>query len=159
MWSLLLPLLLGALAGAEVVQFQPCPQSSEDSTPPAPNCTVHEVRISPCAEAAENKPCKIKRGRSASIQFDFTPTVAVDAPTGRAFWTNQVGDLPFVGMDTNACNFTTCPLAAGTRQTYDYQLSISKKFPVRAYDVKWRLWNEQTDVLECCFIAKIKLTK
>jgi hypothetical protein len=29
----------------------------------------------------------------------------------------------------------------------------------RAYDVKWRLWNEDSDLLECCFITKIKLTK
>jgi hypothetical protein len=29
----------------------------------------------------------------------------------------------------------------------------------RAYDIKWRVWNEQADVLECCFVAKIKLVK
>ena len=43
-----------------------------DETAPAPNCTINEVRISPCAEASEGKPCVIKRGRSASIEFDFT---------------------------------------------------------------------------------------
>jgi len=29
----------------------------------------------------------------------------------------------------------------------------------RAYDIKWRVWNEQADILECCFITKIKLVK
>jgi hypothetical protein len=29
----------------------------------------------------------------------------------------------------------------------------------RAYDIKWKLWNEDSDLLECCFITKIKLTK
>ncbi|KDR10612.1 hypothetical protein L798_15140, partial [Zootermopsis nevadensis] len=96
----------------------------------APNCTVHEVRITPCADATENKPCKIKRGRSASISVDFTPTVSGDGLTGKIFWVNQMGDLPFVGMNSDACSFTTCPIQAGNRQTYEYQLSVSKKFPV-----------------------------
>lgn len=29
----------------------------------------------------------------------------------------------------------------------------------RAYDIKWRLWNEDSDLLECCFTTKIRLTK
>jgi hypothetical protein len=41
-----------------------------------------------------------------------------------------MGDLPFVGMNSDACTFTTCPIQADSRQTYEYQLSISKKFPV-----------------------------
>jgi len=58
------------------------------------------------------------------------PGVDVDSVTGKVFWANQAGDFPFVGMDTNGCSFTTCPIVAGNRQSYVYQLSISKKFPV-----------------------------
>lgn len=29
----------------------------------------------------------------------------------------------------------------------------------RAYDIKWRVWNEQLGGLECCFITKVKLVK
>jgi hypothetical protein len=29
----------------------------------------------------------------------------------------------------------------------------------RTYDIKWRVWNEQSDILECCFLSKIKLVK
>jgi hypothetical protein len=60
----------------------------------------------------------------------FFPAVDVDSVTGQVYWVNQVGDLPFVGMNTNGCTFTTCPIVAGSRQSYVYQLSISKKFPV-----------------------------
>jgi Niemann-Pick C2 protein len=56
--------------------------------------------------------------------------VNVDSVTGKVFWVIQAGDLPFVGMNTDGCSFTTCPIVAGTRQSYVYQLSISKKFPV-----------------------------
>jgi Niemann-Pick C2 protein len=50
--------------------------------------------------------------------------------TGKVYWVNQMGDIPFVGMNSNGCAFTTCPIQANKRQTYEYQLSISKKFPV-----------------------------
>ncbi|KAJ9589646.1 hypothetical protein L9F63_017135 [Diploptera punctata] len=152
-------LLLATAALAEVVQFEDCPQESDDETAPSGTCTIQEVRISPCAEAAENKPCKIKKGNSASIGFDFTASQNSDVLTGRAYWANVVGDLPFAGMNTNACNYTTCPVQANQRQTYLYQLQIQKKFPVRAYDVKWKLWNEETSLFQCCFITKIKLVK
>jgi hypothetical protein len=39
----------------------------------AVNCEIHEVRVEPCREAAERKPCLLKRGRNASISFDYTP--------------------------------------------------------------------------------------
>lgn len=56
-----------------------------DEIASAPNCTIHEVRISPCAEASQGKPCVIKRGRSASIEFDFSTSkcpvaIRVDTP-------------------------------------------------------------------------------
>jgi len=158
MWSLALGVLLLGAVGAEVVLFSSCPVSADEPAP-ASNCTINEVRISPCPEASDSKPCAIKRGRTASIEFDFTTTVDVDSVTGKVYWVNQAGDFPFVGMNTNGCSFTTCPIVAGNRQSYVYQLSISKKFPVRSYDIKWRVWNEQADILECCFIAKIKLVK
>lgn len=36
------------------------------------NCKIHEVRVEPCPEAEEDKPCKVKRGKSATIEFDYT---------------------------------------------------------------------------------------
>jgi hypothetical protein len=56
--------------------------------------------------------------------------VDVNSVTGKVYWVSQAGDIPFVGMNTEGCSFTTCPIVAGNRQSYVYQLSISKKFPV-----------------------------
>jgi len=158
MWCLAVCVLLLGAVGAEVVTFANCPLS-DDEPARTSNCTIDEVRISPCAEASQGKPCVIKRGRSASIEFDFTSSVNVDSVTGKVYWVSQAGDFPFVGMNTDGCSFTTCPIVAGNRQSYVYQLNISKKFPVRSYDIKWRVWNEQADILECCFLTKIKLVK
>lgn len=58
------------------------------------------------------------------------PVYADKELTGRAYWANQLVDLPLLGMDTNACNYTTCPIKANQKQTYDYKLEISSYFPV-----------------------------
>lgn len=58
------------------------------------------------------------------------PAVGSETLTGKVYWVNQMGDLPFVGMNSDACTFTTCPIQPDRRQTYEYQLSISKRFPV-----------------------------
>ncbi|XP_011303913.1 MD-2-related lipid-recognition protein-like [Fopius arisanus] len=113
------------LTGAEVVLFQPCiyPENTQI------NCTVHELRINPCPEAAEEKPCRVKRGTNASIEFDYTTNFAADTLEGRAYWANQLIDLPFLGMSTNACASTPCPLKPDTKQTYKMTLEISEKYP------------------------------
>ncbi|XP_012256338.2 MD-2-related lipid-recognition protein-like [Athalia rosae] len=140
---------------AEVVVWQPC--SDEVSVSEQPGCTIHEVRVNPCREAAQGKPCRIKRGRNAGITFDYTPNFSSDTLQNRAYWTRPGGDLPFIGMNLNACNATVCPSVSGQKQTYSYQLSISQSFPARTYDVKWKLWNQEQQ--ECCFVFQIKLYK
>ncbi|TGZ32183.1 Ecdysteroid-regulated 16 kDa protein [Temnothorax longispinosus] len=136
---------------AEVVHWTPCPPSSAEQL-----CTIHEVRVNPCSEAEERKPCSIKKGRNASISFDFTPEFNGSLST-RAYWASEIVDLPFLGMPLNACTSTVCPSSPGQRQTYSVILPISKKFPARTYDLKWKLWNELEQ--ECCFMFQIKLVK
>lgn len=40
------------------------------------------------------------------------------------------GDLPMVGMNTNACEHIQCPIQKEIKQTYAYTLPLSKKFPL-----------------------------
>lgn len=150
-------LVLAGIACAEVVEFRSCDENIDDEADlPQRNCSVKALRITPCPESAEGKPCKIKRGDSVELAVDFTPDQPVSELSGRAYWTNQLVDLPLLGMDTNACNYTACPLQPNKMQTYTYKLEISPFFPIRAYDVKWKLWSENT---ECCFITAIKLVR
>jgi len=64
---------------------------------------------------------------SAVVLF---PGVDVDSVTGKVYWVNSAGEFPFLGMNSDGCSFTTCPVVAGNMHSYVYQLSISKKFPV-----------------------------
>lgn len=143
----------------------------------ATSCAIHEVRIDPCPEASSDLPCKVKRGKSATISFDYTPCkcglnwncffflftlipIAFDSATafGQVYWASPDGDIPFAGMNTNGCDHTSCPLNKDAKQTYVYTLETAKKFPVRVFDIKWKLSNPITQEL-CCFQTKIRLIK
>ncbi|CAL1680752.1 unnamed protein product [Lasius platythorax] len=138
---------------AEVVHWTPCPNPENVTSV----CTIHEVRVIPCREAEERKPCSLKKGRNASISFDFTAEFNGDLIYSRAYWASEIVDLPFLGMPLDACLSTVCPVMPNQKQTYSVMLPISKKFPARTYDLKWKLWNEQEQ--ECCFMFPIKLVK
>lgn len=139
---------------AERIPWRTCP--FPDSNTPS-NCTIHEVYLDPCAEAKDEKPCKVKRGITANMTFHYTPDFTSDKMNVRIFWASQVMDIPFLGMDPNACLSTTCPVVAGQRNVYHADIPILKKYPVRTYDIKWKIWNEEEQ--ECCFMFQIKITK
>ncbi|XP_076241655.1 MD-2-related lipid-recognition protein [Calliopsis andreniformis] len=141
-------------ACAEVVPWRPC--LNVDPNAP-PNCTIHEVIVEPCKEAAEGKPCKLKRGIVSNVTAHYTPAFSTNNIQGRIFWASQVMDIPFLGLDPNVCLATTCPIVAGQRNMYHTEVAILKKYPVRMYDLKWRIWNEHQQ--ECCFLFQIKIVK
>ncbi|XP_053671701.1 ecdysteroid-regulated 16 kDa protein-like [Anopheles nili] len=136
-------------ANAEVVNFKNCPGEAK--------CTFNEVAISPCPEAAEGRTCTVYRGSNISITFDFTPEFNANVLTADVSWTQPAFDLPFIGMDTEACKHTACPAQSGKRQTYVYELPIKKSYPPKHYDVKWKLTSENNDT--CCMIVQINITK
>uniref|UniRef100_A0A1B0CJX2 MD-2-related lipid-recognition domain-containing protein n=1 Tax=Lutzomyia longipalpis TaxID=7200 RepID=A0A1B0CJX2_LUTLO len=110
-------------------------------------CTIHAVRINPCPEAAKDLPCKIKRGRSASIEFDYSSEFRATELDSRVYWSNEGVDLPLIGVDTNGCNIVTCPIEANINNTYTWTLNVSKKFPIRQFDIKMKIKNEDENFL------------
>lgn len=48
---------------------------------------------------------------------------------GQVYSITADGDLPFMGMNTEACQHTVCPINQSSRQTYTYTLNVAKKFP------------------------------
>lgn len=79
-----------------------------------------------------------------------------DSLHSRAYWDNGLVDLPLLDMETDGCKTTTCPIVEGNRQTYSYDLKLSRAFPTGVYLVKWRLTGENDDD-QCCFKFKIQL--
>ncbi|XP_059607676.1 MD-2-related lipid-recognition protein-like [Phlebotomus argentipes] len=138
-------------SASELVRFQQCEETS-----PQP-CTIHAVRINPCPEAENDQPCKIKRGRSASIEFDYAMEFQATELDSRMYWNNEGVDLPLIGVDTNGCNMVSCPIEANANNTYVWTLNVSKKFPIRVFDIKVKIKNQDNNF--CCFLTKIRLTK
>lgn len=107
-------------AAAEVVPHTACADATG-------SCAVHEVRVDGC-RSVQNGVCKIKRGNTPVFSFDYTPEFTATTAHGQVYWMSPEGDLPFVGMDTEACKFTACPLNGGARQTYTYNFETSRKY-------------------------------
>lgn len=79
-------------------------------------------------------------------------TIEWEATTahGEVYSADDEEDLPLNGMNTNACQFTTCPIRASTKQSYTYTLPLAKKFPVVCISLshrnlcmhwKYSMWN------------------
>lgn len=58
------------------------------------------------------------------IEWDST------AAHGQVYSVTDDADLPLAGMNTNACEYTSCPIQASDKKTYNYTLPLQKKFPV-----------------------------
>lgn len=88
-------------------------------------CAIGEVRVDPCPKM----PCKVKRGRNVTIDFDFTPQFDATALENDVYWASPDGDLPWEGLRKDACRFVDCPLKKDQVNNYVYAVEIDKLAP------------------------------
>lgn len=115
----LLLVLCAVAVSAEVLPHTNCPGVS--------TCDVHELRVNGCRRIVKGV-CQLRRGSTPEISFDYTPAFEASSLHGQVYWVSPGGDLPFLGMETNACLHTTCPLQSGVKQSYAYNLETSRKY-------------------------------
>nr|XP_018896557.1 PREDICTED: MD-2-related lipid-recognition protein-like [Bemisia tabaci] len=142
-----------ALVRSEIVPWTPCPVYGKAANE-TKQCDINQVRISPCVEAKDGKPCKMYRNTTGSIEFDFTPYFSGEQIGARVYWASLL-DIPFLDMNSDGCLYTTCPMEAGKNYTLKYGLLIRESYPPGNYPIKWKVWNEKND--ECCFMYAVKL--
>uniref|UniRef100_A0A0A9YQB5 MD-2-related lipid-recognition protein n=1 Tax=Lygus hesperus TaxID=30085 RepID=A0A0A9YQB5_LYGHE len=158
-YALLLPCLIAVVfasrsTSGEPIKFDNCGDTE------APRCDITNVKIDPCPEAATDEPCKIKRGNSATLTYNFTPRWAPGSGElkTRAYWASVL-DLPFLGMDTDVCKYATCPIVKDQQNFYNFTLEIEKRYPAQRYNIKFRIWEDEAEPKkECCIVFKLKLT-
>ncbi|XP_014239990.1 mite group 2 allergen Tyr p 2-like [Cimex lectularius] len=141
-----------AFVAAEQVQFQYCSTRGQEQ------CEISDVHIDPCAEAEKNEPCKLKLGKSAGISFKYKANWDQgenDLKT-RAYWASVL-DIPFLGMKTDGCSMTSCPVKKDQLGQYNFTLDISDKFLPKRYNVKFKLWEDNVEDHACCLLVKLKL--
>lgn len=81
-------------------------------------------------------------------------------PATRLYAETLVLDMPFMGMDTDACKYTNCPVVEQATQTWQYTLFILDSYPKGSYTVKMKLWDNTSGASsahECCFKLDIKI--
>lgn len=93
-------------------------------------CTIDSVLVDGCRKDRNSKACKVKRNVLAAINIDFTPDFDGDDITMMAYALLPGASKSFDAMDPNACNFTTCPVVKGTRQTYSFGLKLAPHYPL-----------------------------
>ncbi|CAH0677274.1 unnamed protein product [Chilo suppressalis] len=143
-------LTLLAVAAAEVAVFRRCDKVSQDP------CTITELRITPCRKS----PCVLKKGRNASLEFDFTPNFATSKLKTAVYWADDPTEAPFatVGI-ADGCQHATCPTVVGTQNTLTYSLYVGKKLPNGKFWFRWKLWNDENPEQLCCFETNVELKK
>ncbi|GBP33937.1 MD-2-related lipid-recognition protein [Eumeta japonica] len=123
-----------ALVASELVNFSGCPGVSDE-------CTVTNVWIDPCRE--NPNPCRLKKGRDASIVFDFVPKFTAQRLKTEAYWANGAMEPKFTDLDPDGCKCTACPTRPDAGATFNYTLHIGKKLP----SVKQRILGKGSDGL------------
>lgn len=136
---------------SESVSYKSCRE-------PARNCVVNAISIDPCPEAATKSPCKFKRGKTVHLNVDFTPDFDTETFDSRWYWENGDTDLPLMGVETNGCTYTTCPLKKGVNSSYIFDLDINRRWPTQTFDIKLKMTGDSPDKV-CCFVTAIKLTR
>jgi hypothetical protein len=134
---------LSALAVSEVIDNVPCTGRDGRNI----MSEVNEIRVVPCAEAEDSEPCQLRRGSTARIEVDFTPTRSFRRIKAAMLWVSKV-ELPFRGMSANACRSMTCPANSGTQQSFNTTLNLGRNLPVGTYPIKFKLY-EGRNILVC----------
>ncbi|EDV90585.1 GH14101 [Drosophila grimshawi] len=126
--SLLLLLLLAVVCHADVIQYQMCPDSVDV-------CSIDEVRVDPCPQAATNTPCRLRRRHPSRISFDFTPKFDAEHLVSSLGWAkSETEELPLLTLERDSCKNT------------------------HTYTIRWALKDEVSSK-RCCFTIVIKVVR
>ncbi|XP_017845462.1 MD-2-related lipid-recognition protein-like [Drosophila busckii] len=145
----LLLLLAATLVSCEVIHFQSC----------SDECSIAQVRVDPCPQAAHNAACNIRRRRPTTMSFDFTPKFnAATLETTLVWVKSETHELPLISLERDTCKTISCPIKSGEQQTYTMDVPIEAKFPISGYTIRWRL-TDPVSKQHCCFQHDIKVVR
>ncbi|XP_068153263.1 MD-2-related lipid-recognition protein [Drosophila tropicalis] len=150
--SLLVLSIVVATVSSEVINYHVCADSADV-------CSIDEVRVTPCPEAAQRAACHIHRRRPAQMSFDFTPKFDADNLVATLGWVkSETIELPLVTLERDGCKSATCPVRNGVKNTYTIDVPIEAKFPLSSYTIRWAL-KDPVSQKRCCFTIDIKVVR
>jgi len=119
------------------------------------SATEVTVDIVPCA----TYPCPLVRGKSAAINISFKSTV--DTSTAMSSCYGKIGGfpLPFPLTSPNACETADsglkCPLKAGQKYKFHYELPVQSYYPKLNVVVKWQIAGDDGKNLVCIEVQAV----
>ncbi|KAK4313594.1 hypothetical protein Pmani_015073 [Petrolisthes manimaculis] len=137
---ILLFLLLASYVSATV--FQDCGSLGSDVTFIVEGCEV--------------PPCLLHRGTIIPTIIEFIPSVNSDTLTNAI--TGNLGgiEVPWPGMDPDACHFTTCPITAGTKTHWEMPVEILAEYPEISTVVTFKLL-DNSGASQSCILMPVTL--
>jgi len=121
---------------------------------------IEDVRVSSCDES----PCKLRKGDTTSIEFDFIPDKTYNALQTAVFGGIGIVRVPFREVHgANACKDIVrksdgkagCPIEAGSVYTYKNSFPILKSYPAVSVMVQYGLNDGKSPVV--CFNLPSKI--
>ncbi|KAG0692742.1 Mite group 2 allergen Lep d 2 [Chionoecetes opilio] len=101
-------------------------------------------------------PCQLKRGEVVNINFKYTASKDTQELSIEALANIGGLEFPWVGIDTNGCHFTRCPIAAGTPVDWTLPVDILKEYPAISGVVNFKLVDDSGASQACALLpAKI----
>jgi len=154
----LVALALVGIVSAEIIENVPCTGRRESNI----QSTVHEISVTPCesANGLSSSPCRLTRGTNSTaiLTVKFTPQLKHKRMKATLAWRNGNIDLPFRGMQSNACRSLAegrCPTTPGQQMTWTALVPLSSSFPANNYPLKLKIMDGSKFVV--CNHFSIKL--
>ncbi|KAL7047492.1 hypothetical protein ACKWTF_002942 [Chironomus riparius] len=119
-------------------------------------CEINQVTIDSCK--MDYKKCILYRKENYTINVDFVPKFSSDHIKMDLFFDfinfNMLRNISY-SIDTEACNFMTCPIVNGIKNTYRYRGHIPNIIPKAMY--RFYFMMSEGSIPKCCFGMKINI--
>ncbi|CAI6373276.1 unnamed protein product [Macrosiphum euphorbiae] len=138
-----------AVNAERVYSYRMCPNT---------DCEVYDMFIDPCPEAQYNRACAWPENSNTSVAFIYKPEFGAHFPRTQLYAETFLTDFPFLGINTNACLYTSCPVVKDTQQYWLFDLFVPpKKYVKTHYTIKFMLWDIFNNHQQCCFTFDVKI--
>ncbi|KAK8390380.1 hypothetical protein O3P69_010218 [Scylla paramamosain] len=132
-----LVLLCWAAADASTL-FQDCGSVGSDVELNVEGCTM--------------PPCQLKRGEVVDVNFKFTSSKDSTGLEIEALANIGGIEFPWVGIDTNGCHYTSCPISAGSHVDWTLPVEILNEYPAISVVVTFKLVDDSGSSQACALL-------
>ncbi|RWS27379.1 group 2 allergen Blo t 2-like isoform 1 [Leptotrombidium deliense] len=110
------------------------------------NGELKSVDVDPC----DSDPCVFKKGRPVTLKAKFVANHNVENVELKATIDLEGIDIKYPGLDSNGCNYLSCPLVQGKEYELVYKVPVMQGLADMRSSMKWVLTGKETrKVLGC----------